>query len=368
MNKKIKKLFLVILSVITLPVFANENEKDEIETMHVPLSISFVSNELLLGCEKPVVTNLSFGVIGSTLYQVNGIQGSVVYNVTKEVRGFQGAGVFNVNCRNTCGFQGSGLFNINGRNFSGVQGAGFFNINGRNFSGAQLAGVFNVTRSTFNGLQGSGVMNISGGKDSCGVQAAGVINVHKGNLKGAQLGLINVCSGNCDFQLGLINICRNGILEIGTSYTSNRNLRFTFSSGNQYLYTILGFSCKDNFLCKLNEGSHFFDDYITFAGLGTRQKFLIFNFDLEAMYNNVFYHDENDDFRSAGYLSGRVAAGISPIKVINIFAGYTAGFEHSSCCDSEEAFRHCKSRFKTLFDNGLTVHHEFDVGIKVQLK
>lgn len=348
---KFKKIFLVTLSVISGTVYAAEETKEVDEIKNVPFVFSVASNEFWFASKKDISANYAFGLLGSTLYQVNGIQGSSLYNITHEVNGVQLAGVSNINTDN----------------FSGFQGSGVFNINGAEFSGAQLSGVFNINGAGFNGLQSSGFMNIAGGGDSRGAQIAGVLNICKENLRGAQIGLINICSGDCGFQLGLINIAENGILELGASYTSNNDIRLAFNSGNQYCYTVLGVKCRDR-IFKKNDGKIVLDNFVSFAGLGTRQQFSIFNFDLEAYYNSVYFRDNENKFRTAGYLSGRAVVGVTPVKHFNLFAGYTMSFEHADFCDSDIAFKCLKSNFRTHLDNGLTLHHEIDAGIKIQFR
>lgn len=345
---KIKKIFLVVLSVVSCSLFANENQREKI---NAPFVFSFVSNEFYLFSQKDVVTPFAVGMLGSTVYQVDALQASSLYNFTHEVNGVQL----------------SGILNWNTSEFDGVQGAGIFNMNSGDFDGSQLAGILNMNAGAFSGFQGAGIMNYAGGQDSNGVQAASILNIKKGNLKGAQIGLINICSGECNFQLGLINISKNGIIEIGTSYTSNDNIRYTFTSGKEYFYTVVGFMTDNPFRNGNMFKKEFFYNFENFTGVGTRLSFGIFNVGVEALYNNVFFLDSDNRFRSAGYISGRVAGGVSPVKNLSLVAGYTAGFEHSAYCNSDLAFEHKTSNLKTRFNNGLVIHHEVDVGIKVCL-
>ncbi len=342
---KFKKIFLVVLSVISCSLFANENQREKIDA---PFVFSFVSNEFYLFSQKDVVTPFAVGMLGSTVYQVNVLQASGLYNVTHEVNGAQLAGIFNVNTTE----------------LNGLQGAGIFNINGDDVNGTQLAGIFNVNAGNFSGFQGAGIMNFAGGEESYGVQTAGILNINKGNLKGSQIGLINVCDGDCDFQFGLINISKNGIIEFGTSYTSNDTFRYSFTSGKKYFYSVLGFMSDNPF----RDGNIFKRDFYTnfesFAGWGTRLSFGMCNLDFQALYNNVFFKNSDDENRTAGYLSGRVACGITPVKHLNIFAGYSAAFEHPDYSDSDLAFEHKTSNLKNKFDNGAAIHHEFEIGIK----
>ena len=360
---KIKKIMLVVVSIISCSVFANENQKEE---KHVPVVVSFVSNEFYFASKKNIVANAAIGILGSTLYQVNGVQLSNLMNITHKVNGIQGAGLFNINTNDFAGFENAGLFNINAGRFAGIQASGVMNINCGKFYGAQLAGVMNVNAGAIAGFQGAGVMNIACGEDSYGVQTASVMNIHSGNLNGVQIGLINICSGDCDFQFGLINISKNGIAELATSYTSNHQFRLAFNSGNQYCYSILGATYNNPFMEEKAIDWRYFANHVTFAGLGTRQTFGILNLDLEAIFNSAMFVNENNRIKSGNYPSGRVSAGITPVKHFNIFAGYSASFEHEWFYNSDLAFKYLKSNWKTAFDNGLTVHHEIDIGIKFQ--
>lgn len=387
--KKITQI--LALSVLLTPwaAFSNENinaeepADEQKEIMHVPAVFSFVGNEFLYATGKDIETNFAFGMLGNSVYVINGFQASSLYNITHEAYGFQGSGIFNINTDDFSGFQGSGIFNINGGNFtglqtsgifninagyySGLQSSGIFNINAKDVKGAQLAGIFNIGAGSFTGFQGAGILNISSGETATGVQSAGIVNIRRGSLKGVQIGLINICSDDCTFQLGLINISKNGIMEVGASFTSNKNIRLSFTSGNQYLYTVVGLQCKSSFFTNGFTSHWFCDNFSSFAGLGTRQKYSIFNADLEVLCNSRFGCKSDRD-NSGSYLSGRISAGITPVKNITFFAGYNAAFEHESLLNSRKAFRNQKSNMKTSFDSGLTIHHEIDAGVKLILR
>ena len=342
---KFKKIFLVVLSVVSCSLFAEENQKEKI---NAPFVFSFVGNEFYGFSGKDVTADFAVGMLGSTLYQVNVFQASSLYNVTHELDGAQIAGIFNLNANEAAGFQGAGIFNINSGDLNGTQ----------------LAGIFNANSGNLFGFQGAGIVNYAGGEDSDGVQVAGILNINNGNLKGSQVGLINLCAGDCDFQFGLINISKNGIIEFGTSYTSNDTFRYSFTSGKKYFYAVLGLMSDNPFRDGNILKQEFYSNFESFGGFGTRLSLGMFNLDFQALYNNVFFKNSNDESTTAGYLSGRVAGGITPIKHLNIFAGYSAGFEHPGYCDSDLAFDHKTSHLKTKFDNGLTIHHEIEVGIK----
>ncbi len=378
-----KKSILIIMAALTIfsgKVFAedfedelelehevNHEEKNEREKLYIPVVVSFASNEFLFATRKSIVANGAFGLLGSTLYQVNGIQASGLMNITKEIRGIQSAGLFNVNSDRLFGSQSAGLFNINGSTLGGLQAAGIFNVTGGSVNGLQAAGIFNVAGGGIRGLQASGILNIAGNKSS-GLQLSGVMNICGGDMKGLQIGLVNICSGDCGFQLGLLNISKNGIFDFGVSATSNGELRYAVSSGTRHLYTTLGYSTNNIIFTEFNLNSLFFDNVTTFAGLGTRLQLGFLNVDLEALYNTVYFRGKSLLPNSAGYLSARLSGGITLFKHINLFAGYSVGFEHSDFGDSELAFEHSRSNIQTYAGNGIILHHEIDLGVKIRIK
>ncbi len=362
---KIKKFFLMSLSLISGMLFANEDVRDE---MHVPVVFSIFSNEFLFATKKDISTNVAVGLLGSTLYEVKGIHISSLYNITHEVNGAQLSGLFNLNTGDYSGGQLSGLFNISGGNLKGLQAAGVFNMAEGVSIGVQTAGVMNISgEKDMRGVQAAGVMNVAGGEYGSGLQAAGVMNVFRGDMKGAQVGLINICSGDCGFQFGLINIAKNGVFEIETSYTSNHNLRFALNTGNKFCYTVLGLKCGNKIFLKDSDNHLILDDFMIVAGLGTRQEFGCINIDLEALYNNVITYEDGEDSDTAFFLSGRLSLGVKLVKLLNIFGGYSIGFEHADFCNSDRAFEHIRSNLDTRFDNGLTLHHEFEIGAKLMI-
>ncbi len=362
---KFKKIFLVTLSLISGTLFANEDIREE---KQVPFVFSIFSNEFLFASKKDISANAAVGLLGSTLYEVNGIQLSSLYNVTHEVNGAQLSGLFNWNTGDFSGGQLSGLFNIAGGSFKGVQASGVFN-SAEGFScGMQAAGVMNMAGNQgVKGLQAAGVINIAGGESCSGLQAASVMNVCRGDLHGAQIGLINICSGVCDFQFGLINIARNGVFEIEASYTSDHNLRFALNSGNKFCYTVLGVKCGNKIFLKASDGHLILDDFIVVSGLGSRLEIGCVNIDLEALFNNVIIYEEGEDSDTASFLSGRLSLGCKLAKHFNIFGGYSINFEHEDFCHSDKAFDHIRSNIETQLDNGLILHHEFELGAKFMI-
>ncbi len=350
---KFKKMCLVALSVLSISLYANENEaesENKKDKLYAPVVVSLFGNEIFMFSNRDVVSNCAVGLVGSTIHQVNGIQSSGAYNVTNKMNGGQHAGIFNVNTTNTYGYQAAGLFNVTG----GTVG------------GAQFAGGINIAAGELYGYQGAGLVNIAGGENGGGLQTAGILNIKKGDFKGAQFGLINVCTGECGFQFGLINISKSGVLELGTSYTSNEYFRYSFSTGPKLFYTVFGLMTDNPFVNGNCMKAGFYDNFATFAGFGSRQTMGILNIDVEALYNNVYYRDSEDCIRSAGYMSGRLSMGLTLGKVINIFAGYTAGFEHPDWYDSSIAFDHTRSHLASKFNNGLMIHHSVDAGLKIR--
>ncbi len=362
---KFKKIFLMTLSLISGTLFANEDVREE---KHVPVVFSIFSNEFLFASKKDISANAAVGLLGSTLYEVNGIQLSSLYNITHEVNGAQLSGLFNLNTSDFSGGQLSSIFNIAGGSLKGLQAACVFNSAEGVSGGVQTSGVMNITGNQgMSGLQAAGVLNVAGGESGAGLQSAGVMNVYRGDFHGAQVGLINICSGDCGFQFGLINIAKNGVFEIATSYTSNHNLRFALNTGNKFCYTVLGLKCGNKVFLRDSDNHLVLDDFIVVAGLGTRQEFGCVNIDLEALYNNVITYEDGKDSDSASFLSGRLSVGYKIVKHLNIFCGYSIGFEHEDFCNSDKAFEHIRSNLETRFDNGLVLHHEFDFGAKFMI-
>lgn len=353
------------------------------ETVHFPFVFSFVCNEFYLAAKKEITTNFSLALFRSSVYQVNGAmvsgignetkhlygaQAAGIYNIAGEARGAQAAGIFNI-AQNIRGAQGAGIFNL-AQDVLGAQGAGIANVArsvryaqgagignvAHDVTGAQGAGIGNVCVTDVTGVQGAGIANYAGGNVT-GVQGSAIANIALGNVKGVQVGLINFCKGDCDFQFGLINYSRNGMFEIGASYTTDQKIRITLNSGNKHLYSIFGV---------LLNPEHFDNrssDRVATAlfGLGTRFEVWKFNFDLEILANEVLF--KKDGKKTMFYPTARTSVGFTPVKHLNLFAGFAMSFETKG---NEEAFVDRKRNM--VIDAGkVTLHPEFDFGARFSL-
>lgn len=360
--------------------FEYENRSED-DFAYVPFMFSFVCDEFHLALNKDIITSVGIGLlrvhayeadgalvagIGSEAVYINGFQGGGIYSFAMDVNGAQGAGVFNF-ARDVHGVQGSGVFNF-ARDVTGVQGSGVINI-AHDVTYVQGAGVVNVAAGKVNGVQGSGVANFAMGLrgvqgagianitwgESSGVQGAGIINIAKGDFDGVQVGLVNYCSGESGFQLGLINISKNGVCEVGASLTTDERARITFNSGMRYLYAVFG--CAVPLDADYDDEYYLDDKYVdVIMGLGTRFKFAMLNFDLEVMANEVLIPKEDTQW----YMSTRASVGVTPIKHLNVFAGFTMAFESEY---NRGAFERHKSNMK-FTKRGITVHSEFDFGVR----
>ena len=374
------------------------------ELEHFPFVFSLVCNEMHLALKKEISTGFSLGVIRSSVYQANGAmlasvgneamvmsgaQLSGVYNIARDVSGIQGAGVFNISrdthgvqgagvlnfAQDVTGVQGSGVLNIArsmqyvqgagvcnvARDATGVQGAGVLNVTLDSMTGVQGAGILNVARGDMTGVQGAGIANFAGGNVT-GVQGTSIANIALGNVRGVQVGFVNFCKGDCGFQLGLINYSRNGVFEVGASYSTDEKIRFTLNSGKKYLYTIVGANLRPDHIGKNTDS----ESITILLGLGTRFTVWKFNFDLEAISNEVLsvekkeVNGKKDKIRTKWYPSARVSVGFTPIKHINLFAGFGMALETNG---NEEAFVSHKKNM--VIDAGkATIYPEFDFGVR----
>lgn len=352
----------------------NGAQEQALEIEKTPFVFSFVCNEFNGMGKKNISTNISLALLRSSVYETNGLMFSVggnetkllrgaqiapVYNIAKNVKGAQIAYVFNY-ADMVVGGQAANILNIS-KNLTGVQIADVLNLNLAGGKGGQAAAIGNLAVKEFTGLQAAGIINVAV-KDFKGLQAAGMVNVAAGNVKGTQVGLINICKGDCNFQLGLINYSRNGIFEIGASYTTDEKVRVTLNSGNKFLYTILGFY--------IDPKNSMYDDntstVVALFGLGTRFNLWKFNFDLEFLGNETMFINtkkETDDKKRVQiewYPTARFSVGFTPIKHLRIFAGAALSFEFSG---NEKAFAmHNKN---IVIDGGsMTIYPEFDFGLR----
>ena len=238
------------------------------------------------------------------------------------------------------------------------------NLSLKSAAGLQAATVLNVSVGETKGFQAAGILNVAAG-DFVGLQAAGIMNVASGNVKGAQIGLINICKGDCGFQFGLINYSRNGVCEIGASYTTDQRIRATFNSGNKYLYMVLGFAFDPEWL-RGRDDIHALD---LIMGLGARLTVWKFNFDLELLANEALIVKtqkglpSRERVKAEWYPATRISVGFTPVKHFNVFAGFTMSYEFSW---NGDAFIQRKNNMS--FETGsLTLHPEFDFGIKIPI-
>ncbi len=397
--------------------FTSEN------TMHVPFVFSFFANEFYRNTGKDIVTNFALGLFRSEVYQtdgvmlsfianqttvLNGAQFAYIFNTADKVCGFQSAGIFNLSkdvegaqtagifsyAENVKGVQASGCVNIaddvrycqaaglvnvaSGKitgvqgaflinyagNVDGVQGSGIGNVSLSDVYGVQSAGIFNIAGGTVVGVQGSGIVNVASGKVD-GLQAAAIAN-YAHYVDGAQIGLVNICSGDVDgLQFGFVNYSRNGIFELGMSYTTNNNMRFTLTSGNRRLYSVIGCQTEVGYMDSNSDSDDKYAEIV--SGLGTRIEAGMFNFDFEALGNEVIMKDDDkkEKLKSEWYPSAKFAVGFNPAKHIQIFAGAMASFEFDG---NREIFERKKSNFTVDFsDHDVKMHPEFEVGLKFVL-
>ena len=332
-----------------------EFSEDEI---FIPFELSFVMNEISRGFGKKVTTPFSLSLLHSDVYRVNGIMVSAGINEADFMKGIQAAGIGNFS-NELKGIQAAGVFNM-GKSFNGVQAAGVFNM-AEDFIGIQTAGVFNIAKNT-RGIQTASIFNIA---DSVtGLQCSGLFSKAK-TVYGVQLGLVNIAEEVHGVQLGIINISNDGILEIGTSFTSNRNTRLVLNSGKRYLYAIAGASFSGRYMFDNYDG----DRQINFFyGVGTRSQLNIFNFDFEAI--RLVENSSEDNSFNVNFLrlfipSFRTSFGISPVKHLNIFAAAMFACDYG---ESSRVYEKLEKNLSISFGNNFKIYPEFDVGVKYCIK
>lgn len=375
------------------------------EEKYVPVEFSFLTNEFSREDEKRIVTPFALSILYSKVYRVdgamigigvqkadyvrfaqiagignytnefNGAQIAGIYNTTHDAQGLQASGIYNT-VQDMHGIQAAGIFNsakeIHGiqaagivnkaDEVKGIQGSGIVNMAGK-MKGIQGSGVVNIAND-IHGVQGSGGVNIA--NKTVGIQFSGGVNIAK-EVHGVQLGFVNIAKEIHGLQIGLLNISRNGVFELGSSFTSNRNMRFTFNSGSRYLYGILGCSISGNFMFDDYDGKQQFN---AVYGLGTRLKKGKFNFDFEiiriAEDESSEEDEDGDDDYSVSFTSLfvptlRLSAGFTPVKHFNIFAGCSFSFDYGESADVYENLEknliiYCKDDFK--------IFPEIDLGLR----
>ena len=375
------------------------------DTMYVPFEVSFLMNEITRNFHKKIETSFALSILHSNIYKVNGAMVSLGYNEAEIVNGAQVALAVNVaqdlhgvqvaygtnfahdftgaqvviggnrgknfkgaqaalilnRSNDFQGIQAAGIGNI-AENYKGIQAAGICN-GSDDFKGIQAAGIYNGSKNVL-GIQASGIANKA--DNVTGLQAAGVVNVAK-DVNGVQVGLVNVAKDVSGVQIGLVNICNDGIIEIASSFTSNRNFRVVMNSGNRHLYGIMGGIISGNILFENYDGETSFN---FIYGLGTRYEKGIFNLDVEAF--RIVDNDSSDedesygvDFCKAFIPSIRLEAGIKPVKHFNIFAGVSATCDYG---ESNRVYNKLERNIVIHFSDDFRILPEFDVGVKYCIK
>lgn len=386
--------------------------------VYVPVEFSLVDNEISKQFNKKVLTSFSLGLLRSKVYKVNGamvslgineteylrglqfsyfinraeyvegVQYTSIFNQTGHLKGMQASGIFNV-AKDVLGFQAAGIFST-AHNVEGMQASGIFNVS-HDFLGMQAAGIYNVAKNTkgfqaagivnkaddFEGFQLAGIANHADAFKGC--QIAGIVNIaHDCTEGGVQIGVINIAGDFNGIQLGLLNISKNGVLEFGTSYTSNDNLRFMVNSGAKQLYTVFGCSiARENFFDVWIDDKK---DSIFIGGLGSRLTVNKFNFDVEWLANFVSVKkdeatiekekaeakakgDDEDDvfeYETHFFPSIRFSIGFTPIKHLQFFGGASFAVEYEK---NAEAFEHIENKIK-IDASDLKLYPEFDFGVR----
>ncbi len=261
-----------------VPGFSLFNEN--IENLNISLGIlgSLVHNlnglqiSNLLNISEGYVNGFQIASIGNIGLDKNrGIQGAFVFNIADKISGLQTAAVFNIASDTILGMQGSSVFNT-AQQVTGVQAAGVFNIAGK-VQGFQTAGIFSYAKK-MQGIQLNGIAGIAGKIE--GLQLSGIINIAE-SVDGVQLGLINIAKENSGLAIGLINIIGDGLSDLAFSLSTNDIFDIYFQTGTKKLYTVFGMSVlKDEMFSNKNQGAFYF-------GLGTQFGFKHSNFQLELL-------------------------------------------------------------------------------------
>lgn len=402
--------------------FANfpsfEEQKQAENIGYNPVDLSFATNELSSSIfpDKDIMTNLSLGLVSSRIYRVDGamltfgtneavymrgaqlafgynkvdhacgFQGAFVYNMAEDIRGVQSAYIFN-KAKYFEGIQGSYIYNT-ANHFKGIQGAVVFNrtndfqggqgsvcVNmGHDFIGLQGTVGANIAHD-FNGVQGSvganiahdingiqGAVGLNSAKNVEGVQAAVVNYATEINESSAQIGIINIADECNGIQLGILNLSKNGLLEFGSSFSTDGALKAVLNSGQKRLYSV----------CYLG-GTTFTDKTYALAGLGlgTRLEWKKFNLDCEVLANWFYYTDEveikigeDDEVEMEFFPSCRLSVGYAIVKHLRLFAGASASLEYR---DNAEAFEKQKKNIKIDLKDDVKLYPEFDFGLKFSL-
>jgi hypothetical protein len=336
------------------------------EAPYTPILISFVP-----GISFPFGyydTSIAAGAIASTTRDIEGAEGSGVFNISRDVRGFQGAGVFNI-ARDVLGFQSAGVFNIT-RDVFGFQGAGVFNIAGTVRAPFQAAGVFNIV-DEIDGFQGAGIFNIAG--NVAGVQAAGLFN-KADRVAGLQIGLVNVARHIDGLQLGLVNIAGNGVDSIGVSYEPLTGYAYAhWQAGSPALYTVAGVGAPSG------DWLSDFSSFVASLGLGSRTHWFGLNLDLDVSAEQAIgtlpfkTFDCSRDWRAwegwsmlKPYPSIRLTAGLPIGRHVQIIGGVKADIDVDALGNRvPSALKAGEGWRGSLFDGGFTVWPKWFLGVKI---
>jgi hypothetical protein len=341
--------------------------KSPSEVPYTPILISFVP-----GISFPFGyydSSLAAGAIGSITRDIEGAEGSGVFNISRDVRGIQGAGVFNI-ARDVLGFQGAGVFNISQGKLSGLQSAGVFNIAGIVRAPFQAAGVFNIVDEIY-GFQGAGIFNIAG--SVAGGQAAGLFN-KADRVAGIQVGLVNVARHIDGVQIGLVNIAGNGVDSVGVSYEPITGYAYAhWQAGAPALYTVAGVGAPSG------DWLSDFTSFVASLGLGSRAHWFGLNLDFdisaEQPIGTLPYKtfDWSGDWRAwegwsmlKPYPSIRLTAGLPIGRHFQIIGGVKADIDVDALGNRvPQALKAGEGWRGSLFDGGFTVWPKWFLGVKI---
>ena len=342
----------------------------------LPIEFSFVMNEFSRPFGMKIETPVALSLFYSNVYKVNGVmlggvankasyisgvQASTFANWANDVKGAQLSAIIN-KTDVLKGLQASSITNFSG-NVTGLQAAAISN-SAKDVIGGQLSTIINKADNV-KGLQMSTIINSS--KSLTGAQISAIVN-KADDVKGLQLGLVNIAKKVEGLQFGLVNICDNGILELGSSFTSNRNVHFTFRSGMKQFYAIIGYAFS---------GAYLFDNYRgdrkhnVILGVGTRLQKDKFNFDFEAY--RIAYNDDSDDsdvsfsvnFCRIFIPTLRGSVGFTPVKHLNLFAGLSLSMDYF---ESSDVYKNLEKNMVINITDHLKFFPEFDVGVKYSIR
>ncbi len=287
-------------------------EPDSADRPYTPMIFSLVP-----GIQYPFGlydTSFAFGLVGTAVSKLDGVQVNGVFGVAEDVDGFQVSGVFNT-ARDVDGFQLAGVFNT-----------------AEETDGFQVAGVFN-TAGDVNGYQVAGVFNTAGKVD--GGMLAGVFNAAD-EVDGVMIGLVNVADSVDGAVIGLINLIGDGVNEIGIHYIPDEDMVYAhYKSGTAGLYSV--------YYAGLGSEDWFRDWDTLIAGLGLGHRFKINNggLDLEFCLEQELYPARRKALSEAAetedrkafweelcpYPSLRASLNVPLFAGVRVFLGVEADFD-----------------------------------------